>query len=100
MCGPAAGASVAAGAGDGNGAGAGVGTGGGGVGVVVEQPASHPRIAPATSACSTLRRTGSEVVMWVILLEAFAAGLVFVLIVWWTMFSGRKGGERRDDNDR
>ncbi len=36
--------------------------------------------------------------MWVILLEAFAAGLVFVLIVWWTMFSGRKGGERRDDN--
>ncbi len=96
MGGPAAGASVAAGAGDGDGAGAGVGTGGG----VVEQPASHPRIAPATSACSTLRRTGSEVVMWVILLEAFAAGLVFVLIVWWTMFSGRKGGERRDDNDR
>lgn len=38
--------------------------------------------------------------MWVILLEALAAGLVFVLIVWWTMFSGRKGGERRDDTDR
>ena len=47
-----------------------------------------------------LRRTGSEVVMWVIVLEAIAAGLVFVLIVWWTMFSGRKGGERRDDTDR
>ena len=38
--------------------------------------------------------------MWVILLEALAAGLVFVLIVWWTMFSGRKCGERRDDTDR
>ena len=38
--------------------------------------------------------------MWVIVLEAIAAGLVFVLIVWWTMFSGRKGGERRDDADR
>ena len=33
--------------------------------------------------------------MWIILLEAFAAGLVLVLIVWWTMFSGRKRGERR-----
>ncbi len=80
---------------DGTGKGAGTGEGAGG-GVV--QPASHPRIAPARSARSTLRRTGSEVDMWVILLEAFAAGLVFVLIVWWTMFSGRKGGERRDDN--
>ena len=79
------------------GAGAGNGDGAGGG---VEQPASHPRIAPATSARCTLRRTGSEVVMWVILLEAFAAGLVFVLIVWWTMFSGRKGGERRDDTER
>ena len=38
--------------------------------------------------------------MWVIVLEAIAAGLVFVLIVWWTMFAGRKGGERRDDADR
>lgn len=38
--------------------------------------------------------------MWVIVLEAIAAGLVFVLIVWWTMFSGRRGGERRDDADR
>lgn len=35
--------------------------------------------------------------MWWILLEALAAGLIFVLIVWWTMFSGRKSGERRAD---
>ncbi|MEJ8821809.1 hypothetical protein WKW80_07140 [Variovorax humicola] len=31
--------------------------------------------------------------MGLILLEAFLAGAVFILIVWWTMFSGRKGGE-------
>lgn len=31
--------------------------------------------------------------MGVILLEALGAGLLFVLIVWWTMFSGRKKGE-------
>jgi hypothetical protein len=31
--------------------------------------------------------------MGLILLEALAAGIVLVLIVWWTMFSGRKGGE-------
>jgi hypothetical protein len=37
--------------------------------------------------------------MWLILLEALGAGLVLVLIVWWTMFSGRQGGERRIDED-
>ena len=35
--------------------------------------------------------------MWVILLEAFGAMLILVLIVWWTMFSGRKRGERNDE---
>ncbi len=38
-------------------------------------------------------------VMWVILLEAFGAGALLVLIVWWTMFSGRRRGER-DEGDR
>ena len=37
--------------------------------------------------------------MGLILLEALGAGLIFVGIVWWTMFSGRKGGERPDDDD-
>jgi cytoskeletal protein RodZ len=32
--------------------------------------------------------------MWLILLEALAALLLLVGIVWWTMFSGRKNGER------
>ena len=31
--------------------------------------------------------------MGLILLEALGALLVLVLIVWWTMFSGRKSGE-------
>jgi hypothetical protein len=35
--------------------------------------------------------------MWLILLEALAALAILVLIVWWTMFSGRKKGERIDD---
>jgi hypothetical protein len=36
--------------------------------------------------------------MWLVLLEALLALGLFVFIVWWTMFAGRKGGERpRDD---
>ena len=35
--------------------------------------------------------------MALILLEALGALLVLVLIVWWTMFSGRKGGELEHD---
>ncbi|NUZ04149.1 hypothetical protein [Piscinibacter koreensis] len=35
--------------------------------------------------------------MLVILLEALGAGLLLVLIVWWTMFHGRRGGERPVD---
>jgi hypothetical protein len=36
--------------------------------------------------------------MTLILLEALGAGLLLALIVWWTMFSGRDGGElQRDD---
>jgi hypothetical protein len=41
--------------------------------------------------------------MWLILLEALGALLILVLIVWWTMFSGRRKGERpvdRHDADR
>ncbi|MDH4062382.1 MAG: hypothetical protein OEU94_16360 [Aquincola sp.] len=38
--------------------------------------------------------------MWVILLEALGALLILLFIVWWTMFSGRSRGERRDDEPR
>jgi hypothetical protein len=34
--------------------------------------------------------------MWVLFAEAFGAVVVLVLIVWWTMFHGRKNGERSD----
>lgn len=36
--------------------------------------------------------------MGLILLEALAAGVVFILIIWWTMFSGRKRGELHGDD--
>lgn len=32
--------------------------------------------------------------MWLIFVEALAALLILIFIVWWTMFSGRKRGER------
>jgi len=35
--------------------------------------------------------------MLLLILEALGALLVLVLIVWWTMFSGRDKGERRKD---
>jgi hypothetical protein len=35
--------------------------------------------------------------MWILILEALGALGLLVFIVWWTMFSGRPGGERRDD---
>jgi hypothetical protein len=31
--------------------------------------------------------------MWAIVLEAAGALAVLLFIVWWTMFSGRRGGE-------
>lgn len=37
--------------------------------------------------------------MLLILLEALLALGLFVLIVWWTMFSGRKRGEMHDADD-
>jgi hypothetical protein len=37
--------------------------------------------------------------MLLILLEAMGAGLILVLIVWWTMFSGRSEAEHEVAND-
>lgn len=36
--------------------------------------------------------------MTLLLLEALGAGLIFIGIVWWTMFSGRAHGERRAED--
>ena len=38
--------------------------------------------------------------MLLIVLEALGALVVLLLIVWWTMFSGRKGGEPPRDEDQ
>jgi hypothetical protein len=35
--------------------------------------------------------------MLLLILEALGALLIFVFIIWWTMFSGRDKGERRDE---
>lgn len=35
--------------------------------------------------------------MFLLLLEALGAGLIFVGIIWWTMFSGRDSGELPPD---
>jgi len=37
--------------------------------------------------------------MWLLVLEALAALGLLVFIVWWTMFSGRRKGERSTDGD-
>jgi len=38
--------------------------------------------------------------MLLILLEALGALVLLGLIVWWTMFSGRKGGEPPREEDK
>jgi hypothetical protein len=35
--------------------------------------------------------------MTLLLLEALGAGLIFIGIIWWTMFSGRDNGELRSE---
>jgi len=37
--------------------------------------------------------------MWIFIVEALAALGALVFIVWWTMFAGRRKGERRQDGD-
>jgi hypothetical protein len=38
--------------------------------------------------------------MILLLLEALGAGLLFIGIIWWTMFSGRRNGELPPDVTR
>ena len=37
--------------------------------------------------------------MWLLIAEALLALALLVFIVWWTMFSGRRKGERRSQDD-
>ena len=57
----------------------------------VDEQATIPRIPAARRLAAHWKTTD----MWLILLEAFGALAVLVLIVWWTMFSGRRKGERK-----
>ena len=36
--------------------------------------------------------------MWILILEALAAAGLLAFIVWWTMFAGRRKGERPPDD--
>jgi hypothetical protein len=47
----------------------------------------------AVAASRGTKRARKEV-MWLMVLEAFGALGLLLFIVWWTMFSGRKAGER------
>jgi hypothetical protein len=68
---------------------------GGALGGGLAQAASNPRIAAGSTALQRVRTFG----MWILILEAFGAVLLLLLIVWWTMFHGRSKGERDSDGD-
>jgi hypothetical protein len=59
------------------------------------------RAAPARdgSAAGWRDKIEEDKSMWWIFLEALGAGLLLVAIVWWTMFAGRRGGERQPPQD-
>lgn len=38
--------------------------------------------------------------MWLFVLESLAALGLLIFMVWWTMFSGRRGGERRESGEQ
>jgi hypothetical protein len=38
--------------------------------------------------------------MWLLILEALLALGLFVFIIWWVMFSGRKRGEQKSTDDK
>ena len=65
----------------------------GGDGLSAQAPSKASRKAAAARPRGRDNRS-----MWLILLEALGALLILGVIVWWTMFSGRRGGERSDDD--
>ena len=73
----------------------GVVAGAGGCSGVSAQATIKPRIA----AGQALRARRRKLDMWVIVLEALLALALLLLIVWWTMFLGRRNGERADRDE-
>ena len=77
--------------------GAGLGAGG-----ALEQPAStaisSAAIMPAPASARRAADLPRREFMLLFMLEAFAALLLFIFIIWWTMFSGRKNGELQEES--
>ncbi len=74
---------------------AGVGSTGG----TLEQATTSASIVPRIGAAASRLARAKALLMWVILLESLGALCLLLLIVWWTMFAGRRKGERRQDRD-
>ena len=79
--------------------GAGTGERGGASGTDVAQETSMPTMAIQHAARYSSTNAFLTEPMLLILLESLGAGLLLVLIVWWTMFHGRNQGERDDTPD-
>jgi hypothetical protein len=94
--------------GKGVGTGAGAGCAGGVTGTVggvsgrggVAQAARVPTIKGHATLRPARRNHTVTRSMTLLLLEALGALLIFLFIIWWTMFSGRKKGELPDDVER
>jgi hypothetical protein len=71
---------------------------------VVPHPARTKAVKPATnmpwfSNCSALESAfRARKIMLVIVLEALGALALLLFFVWWTMFSGRRRGERSNES--
>jgi hypothetical protein len=71
-----------------------------------DKPPQAPRLPTIVkvirvrAARSTRQLENGTNIMWLIVLEAAGALLVLLLIVWWTMFSGRRAGELAEALDQ
>ena len=75
--------------------GGGVGAGAGGAEEQPVKSAAIIRLLASKARAGFARRN----FMLIFMLEAFAVLLLFVFIIWWTMFSGRENGELQDTAD-
>ena len=74
------------------------GLGGGALAQPASVPSSSAAIMPAQASARRTADVFRSKWMWLFILEAFAALVLFVFIIWWTMFSGRKNGELQDES--
>ena len=63
-------------------------------------PTMKPVIRTRVVRAARLTRQfgNGQKLMWLIVLEAVGALAVLLFVVWWTMFSGRRGGELPPDH--